>query len=148
MNEEAPYVVLVCGSRSLKSDEDRDAVFAELDTLRARVAPRPLKVIDGCAGDGADFFAALWVRERNSAGLGDGQPVILNERFPVRDWERGRIAGKVRNLRMLAEWPDEVLAFWDGRSGGTGHTIQVSRLTGLGYRVVARQPQQALEVDA
>jgi len=40
------------------------------------------------------------------------------------DWEtHGKKAGIMRNLAMLDQRPDLVIAFWDGESRGTKHTI-------------------------
>lgn len=95
--------MLVCGSRSWR---DRRAIAARLREL-----PRGTTILHGGAR-GADLLAADVAR---SLGL----PTI--EMRP--DWSAGRSAGFVRNLRMLDEHPDLVLAFWDGRSTGTGHTL-------------------------
>ena len=55
--------------------------------------------------------------------------------FPA-DWERlGRRAGMVRNLQML-DAADAVVAFWDGQSRGTAHTIGEAKKRGLPLRVV------------
>jgi hypothetical protein len=42
------------------------------------------------------------------------------------DWKTyGRVAGLMRNIQMLdEEEPNLVIAFWDGRSKGTTHTIR------------------------
>lgn len=51
------------------------------------------------------------------------------------DWERyGKSAGFRRNLVMLDN-ADMVVAFWDGKSKGTQHTITVGRNRGLDVRV-------------
>jgi len=48
------------------------------------------------------------------------------------EWDRyGKRAGFVRNLKMLDEEPDLVLAFWDGRSKGTAHCIAQAVRRGL-----------------
>lgn len=45
-------------------------------------------------------------------------------------WERwGRRAGFIRNELIVAE-ADRVVAFWDGESRGTRHTIEVARAKG------------------
>jgi hypothetical protein len=44
------------------------------------------------------------------------------------DWRgKGKRAGIIRNLEMLDTKPDKVIAFWDGRSTGTGHTISEAK---------------------
>lgn len=48
------------------------------------------------------------------------------------DWGKyGRRAGMLRNLEMLNRNPDFVLAFWDGQSKGTAHTIREARRRGM-----------------
>lgn len=118
------YVVLVCGSRTLDKPAHQQAVFSELDRLSSSVRPRQLAILHGLAR-GPDRFGQLWAVKRGFREHGD-EP----------DWDRGKIAGKVRNLRMLGRWPDLVLAFHDGASPGTAHTVQVARMTGLEVRVV------------
>ncbi len=57
------------------------------------------------------------------------------EPYPA-DWERhGRRAGHLRNLAMLDYPPDLVLAFWDGQSPGTRHTITEARRRGIPVEV-------------
>ncbi len=57
------------------------------------------------------------------------------EPYPA-DWERhGRRAGILRNLAMLDEGPDLVLAFWDGESPGTRFTITEARRRGIPVEV-------------
>lgn len=46
-------------------------------------------------------------------------------------------AGRERNLRMLAERPDLVLAFWDGLSTGTLHTLREALKLELPIEIVA-----------
>jgi hypothetical protein len=56
----------------------------------------------------------------------------LEERVMLPDWDgRGRRAGIERNIAMLDLYPDRVLAFWDGASTGTGHTIHEARRRGI-----------------
>lgn len=56
---------------------------------------------------------------------------LLVKRFKP-DWERfGKRAGIERNLQMLNEKPDRVIAFWDGVSPGTRHTITEARNRGI-----------------
>ena len=52
------------------------------------------------------------------------------------DWKRyGSGAGPIRNDKMLALKPDLVLAFWNGYSRGTLHTIKGARKLGIEVRV-------------
>lgn len=53
------------------------------------------------------------------------------------DWRRyGGRAGILRNLAMLDEGPELVIAFWDGSSPGTRHTIEEARRRGIPVEIV------------
>lgn len=111
--------VLVCGSRSW-SDDDGWIIRRRLNELGTAT-----KIIHGDAV-GADRIAHLHAISR-------GMPV---ERFWP-DWNRhGRRAGILRNLQMLDQEPDLVLAFWDGESRGTAHTITEARRRGIDVEVI------------
>lgn len=49
------------------------------------------------------------------------------ETFPALWTTYGKQAGFIRNNQMLSEKPDLVIAFWDGASKGTRHTITEAR---------------------
>ena len=98
-------MVLVCGSRTW-TDEQR--VREELAAL-----PADTIILHGACPKGADAIADRIARE-----LG-----LAVEACPA-DWTRhGKKAGVLRNLKMLDLKPDAVLAFHDGSSRGTAHTI-------------------------
>ena len=103
---------LVCGSRDIK---DGPFIFHALDALN----PWPTCILSGMAR-GPDKIAAAWAKHR-------GVPL---EPYPA-DWARyGTYAGFRRNLEML-EKAERVVAFWDGKSKGTEHTVKHARLLGL-----------------
>ena len=109
--------VLVCGSRDW-TDETR--IFQQLLLL-----PPGTEIITGAAR-GVDRIAADNAR-------------LLE--FPVRefpaDWNRhGRSAGFIRNNEMLNEDPDLVIAFWDGQSRGTAHTIREAEKRGIPVQII------------
>jgi len=100
--------VLVCGSRS----------WDDAQTIRARLSTLPVgsTIVTGGAR-GADQLA-----ESIARSLG------FDVETHRADWKRhGKHAGFVRNLKMLDTRPDLVLAFHDGRSTGTQHTIDEAR---------------------
>jgi hypothetical protein len=98
--------VLVCGSRGWESVWQVRMVYSELDKLK------PTEIISGGAR-GADRVAEVWAKT-NSVPITVFTP----------NWEKyGRRAGILRNNQMLDTNPDLVLAFWDGQSKGTKHTI-------------------------
>lgn len=102
---------MVSGSRSWS---DRDAIRAALEGW-----PATTTLLHGNA-NGADRIAASVAAE-----LGYG----------IRPYEPDKRAGILRNLAMLDERPDVVLAFWDGRSHGTRHTIREARRRGIPVQV-------------
>lgn len=58
------------------------------------------------------------------------------ERMPA-DWNKyGRSAGFRRNEAMLDRNPDLVLAFWDGQSRGTKHTIDTATERNLRVKII------------
>lgn len=100
--------ILVCGSRSWR---DLDMIRQVLRTIVT--APAETRILHGAAM-GADLLAALVATE-----LGCAEVVAM----PA-EWDRyGRSAGIRRNLAMLDARPAWVVAFWNGRSSGTAHTI-------------------------
>lgn len=66
---------------------------------------------------GADAAAVRYARSR-------GFPYV---EFPARWREHGRSAGFIRN-RHIIDAADYVLAFWDGVSRGTKHSIDLAKM--------------------
>lgn len=96
--------------------------------MRLLRLPPNATIIHGDAA-GADKTAA-WLAEDFGFSV---------EAFPVTDsdWQQyGKRAGILRNLTMLDTEPDLVLAFWDGKSKGTRHTIEEARKRGIPVEVV------------
>lgn len=111
--------VLVCGSRSWS---DYAAISDQLSLVSSGVG---LVVVHGGAM-GADTVAANYA-------LRSGIPT---EVFYA-DWDKyGKRAGILRNNEMLDTRPDLVLAFWDGKSRGTKHTIDEARRRGIPCEVI------------
>jgi len=114
--------VLVCGSRDFANPF---TVSLAIDQRMSEL-PVPTHVIHGAA-PGADRIAAE-AAERHGHNV---QP------FPA-DWEtHGRRAGVIRNVQMLDEKPDLVIAYWNGRSRGTAHTVREARRRGIPVEVIA-----------
>ena len=109
---------IVAGSRTFND-------YALLEkTLDGIYPQRGIEIISGCAR-GAD-----WLGERYAAEKG-----IPFRRFPA-EWDNeGCGAGYRRNERM-AENADELVAFWDGKSPGTKHMIEIAEKRGLKVFVI------------
>ena len=101
-------LVVICGSRGGFSGVE---VTDFIDTLEPDA-----HVITGGAR-GVDTFA-------HDAAVGRGLSTEVYEA----DWEKyGKRAGYLRNIAMLECNPHRVIAFWDGKSRGTRHTINEAR---------------------
>jgi YspA, cpYpsA-related SLOG family len=116
--------VLVCGSRLTNQFADALTVWDALEQRITRL-PAGTNIIHGGA-QGPDEFAHRIAKRH-------GYPV---RRFRA-DWKNdGRRAGILRNLRMLDEQPDLVIAVWDGQSRGTAHTLTEARKRGIPVEVL------------
>lgn len=105
-------LVLICGSRDWP---DPAAIHRRVEDL-----PAGTVVLHGAA-PGADTHAATAARTHG----------LTVRAFPA-DWRRhGRRAGLLRNLAMLDQHPDLVIAFWHNESRGTLHTIDTARQRGI-----------------
>ncbi len=114
--------ILVCGSRDFA---DPFLVSLAIDK-RISELPVPTHIIHGDA-PGADRIAA-------AAGERHGHNV---QAFPA-DWQtHGKRAGILRNLAMLDERPDLVVAWWNGSSKGTEHTLREAARRGIPVELVA-----------
>jgi len=115
--------VLACGSRDVDPFDSWDAFESRLRQL----SDGDVTVISGGAR-GSDAIA-----HRVAKMLGCRTMTFRAQ------WERdGRAAGILRNVRMLDQAPDLVLAFWDGKSRGTKHTIDEARRRGIPVEILGR----------
>ena len=80
------------------------------------------EVVSGRA-KGPDTFGEWWALSHGSA----------IKFFPV-DWKLGPKAGFIRNEQM-GDYADALIAFWDGKSGGTKHMIEYMMKLGKPIRV-------------
>lgn len=112
----------IIGSRNFN---DYDMLKSELDN----VIPRPDKIVSGGA-KGADKLGALYAKEY-------GIPLL--EYLP--DWDKhGKSAGFVRNKEIVNNC-DYLIAFWDGVSKGTKHSIDLAHKQDKVYKVVTFTPE-------
>lgn len=115
--------VIVCGSRRWN---DRARIEATLYEIAIRFGS-DLTIVHGGA-KGADRIAE---QEAQKAGL-------LIEAHPA-DYSdgAGKLAPLIRNSKMASLGADLCVAFWDGRSTGTAHMMEMARAHGIPVEVVA-----------
>lgn len=114
------FKVIVAGSRGFS---DLQLLETKLDFLLDERLPK-VEIVSGTAR-GADQLGERYAEDREL-------PV---KRFPAQ-WHRyGRSAGYRRNVQM-AEYADALVAFWDGKSRGTQHMIDVAQKYGLEIRII------------
>lgn len=111
--------VIVAGGRDFK---DYDLLRGKLDYYLQNLPD--IEIVSGGAR-GADSFGERYAEE-------NAYPLKI---FPA-DWDNlGKRAGFVRNSEM-AEYADYLIAFWDGKSRGTKHMIDIAKRVGLKVKVV------------
>lgn len=106
--------ILICGTRKKGY---KDLVYQMLD--RYIINQQPELIIEGCCPQSADQYVEEWCKERN---------------IPIRHFPSTSGNYLNRNyemVNMLNKNKDIVMAFWDGYSYGTAHTIAVASLRGI-----------------
>lgn len=113
--------VLVCGSRHFNDYELLRRTLDEIHTSG------PIKEIIEGEAKGADRLSVEWAVQND----------VPTKRFPA-NWDvHGKRAGPIRNHQMLKEGkPDMAVAFWDGKSSGTGNMIDIAQEAGLPVKIV------------
>ena len=107
----------VVGSRTFN---DYDLLKNKLIQINERV---PITLIISGGAHGADKLAEKWAAENKIETL-----IFLP------DWKKyGKSAGFIRNKDIIQAC-DAVVAFWDGKSKGTKHMIQLAHKHGLQVR--------------
>lgn len=113
------FKLVVCGGRDFANFE---LMQTKLDHLLSN--KRNTVIVSGVAR-GADSLGCKYARLRN----------LKIESYPA-DWEfYGKSAGYLRNEQM-AEIADGVCAFWDGKSRGTAHMIELARKKVIPLRII------------
>lgn len=109
--------IAIIGSRNFK---DKNLLNETLDSYQNQVTV----VVSGGA-KGADCLGEEWAKENN----------IQTEIF-LPNWEKfGKSAGFIRN-NYIIENSDEVIAFWDGKSKGTNHSISLCKKLNKKYKII------------
>lgn len=117
--------LLICGTR-MKLQDSMKAIIANKIREQAMlndpsiVYGAKFEIIEGCCPGSADEIAEIVAKEDN----------IPIEHFPANSGNYLK-----RNVEMVQAC-DEVLAFWDGWSYGTAHTIATAISLGKIARVV------------
>ena len=111
--------IIIAGGRNFR---DYDKLRESCDNLL--VNQKEVEIVSGTAA-GADTLGERYAQEK-------GYEV---KKFPAQ-WDLyGKSAGYKRNQQM-AEYADGLIAFWDGKSRGTKHMIDIANKMGLKVRVV------------
>ncbi len=105
--------IAVVGSRSLKIDNMGDFLPAGIT-----------EIVSGGA-KGIDTVAADYARQNN---------IKLTQFFP--EYERYGRAAPLKRNQQIAEYADEVIAFWDGKSKGTMYTVELFKKLGKKITVI------------
>jgi hypothetical protein len=116
--------VIVAGSREFN---DYQKLRETLDRLLYRYQPAEVEIVSGGA-NGADKLGERYAKEKG----------CLLKIFPVSptDWERyGKSAGYRRNVQM-AEYADSCVVFWNMKSRGAKHMIDIAEQRKLNLRKV------------
>jgi len=111
--------VIIAGGRNFR---DYDKLRESCDNIL--VNQKEVEIVSGTAV-GADTLGERYAQEK-------GYEV---KKFPAQ-WDLyGKSAGYKRNQQM-AEYADGLIAFWDGKSKGTKHMIDIANKMGLKVRVI------------
>jgi hypothetical protein len=114
------FKVIVAGTRDFNNYH---LLKMKLDKILSNITD-DIIIVSGKA-KGADTLGEKYAKEK-------GYQIA---EFPA-DWEKfGRSAGYKRNVQM-AEYADACVCFWDGRSPGTKHMINIANQYKLQIRVV------------
>lgn len=113
--------IIIAGGRDFKGTP---LFIRRVDKLINRIEDQDITIISGKAR-GADKFGEDYAEAR-------GYPV---EYYPA-DWDQyGKSAGYIRNKEM-AKNATHLIAFWDGKSKGTKHMIDLARSFNLKICVI------------
>lgn len=113
--------ISVVGSRGF-GDYD---FFLDNVNYYTRDIKEAITFVSGAANSGADALIAKFCKEHDV-------PIIEYKA----EWSKyGKSAGLKRNV-LIIEKSDFVLAFWDGKSRGTAHTIKLAKKLNKPLRIV------------
>ena len=110
--------IIIAGGRDFN---DYDLLCQKLDKILSNQTE--IEIVSGTA-KGADKLGERYAEEH-------GYPI---KRF-IPDWSMGRAAGYVRNVDM-GQYSDALVVFWNGKSKGSEHMIQVAENEKLLMRII------------
>ena len=122
MEDKPIYKTIIAGGRDFM---DYNLLKEKTDKiLQEKKVTHKIVIISGCAR-GADTLGLPYASE-NAFDI---------EEYPA-DWDKyGKKAGYMRNVEM-AKNADALIAFWDGKSKGTKHMIDIATERNLSIRVI------------
>lgn len=133
------FYVAIVGSRDF---DDQEFLFQKMDELLRETNDNEIVIVSGGAR-GADYHAKQYAKARKLKykeyfAMWDnvkGKPAheIGRHKTGEKYW---KMAGYARNLQII-ERADIIIAFWDGKSPGTAHTISEARKAGKPVEIVA-----------
>lgn len=110
--------IIIAGGRDFANSE---LLKTSCDLI---LAGRQCEIVSGGAR-GADRLGEFYAIDKN----------LPIRRFPA-DWDKfGKRAGFLRNSEM-ANYANELIAFWDGQSRGTKHMIDLANQKGLVVHII------------
>ena len=116
--------ILVCGTRKKGYEQlvinELNILFGESEELSWNSIYGEGEIIEGCCPDSADEYAENWVIKRG----------LKIHHFPSHSGNYLK-----RNIEMV-DLADEVIAFWDGFSYGTCHTIATAVLKNKPVKII------------
>lgn len=122
MEDRPIYKIIIAGGRDFM---DYNLLKEKVNKiLQEKRVTHKIVIISGCAR-GADTLGVRYASEN----------IFDVDKYPA-DWDKyGKKAGYMRNVEM-AENADALIAFWDGKSKGTKHMIDIATERNLPIRVI------------
>ena len=97
--------------------------FSDYPRMKRVLSEYAIKKIVSGGAKGADSLAERYAKENSI-------PVLKH----IPDWSQGKSAGIKRNVKIVDD-AEGVVAFWDGNSPGTKHSIDLARKNNKLFRV-------------
>lgn len=120
--------VIVAGCREIPEDVAEQFILKTMSDLHLNNLLTPSSILHG-----------------GCRGVDTAADNVFRGIIPVKEfkanWDtHGRAAGPIRNKQMVME-ADALVAFWDGKSRGTGGIIELARNAGLQVHVIMVKKQ-------